>query len=101
MIGHLLEKDDIKKISSPKHLGALFAKLGYNFQVDYLEVEQLDMPTSFGVAIDGGYKIYSDEENDLEVFLLELREAEFQTNPQLQQQIITISQSLSLSKKKN
>ena len=101
MIGHLLERDDLKKITSPKNLGALFVKFGYTFQVDYLEVEQLDIPTSCSIAIDDAYRIYSDEENDLEVFLLELREAEFQTNLQLQEKIITISQSLSTIKKKN
>ena len=30
MIGHSLEVDDLKKISSPKKIVALFEKLGYN-----------------------------------------------------------------------
>ncbi|NEQ76466.1 MAG: hypothetical protein F6K24_11280 [Okeania sp. SIO2D1] len=101
MIGHSLEIDDLKKINSPKKIVALFNKLSYNLQLENLEIEQLELPTSCSGYIDNVYKIHSDEEDNLEIFLLELLQAEFQTNRKLQEKIITISQNLPKSKKKN
>ncbi|NET41008.1 hypothetical protein [Okeania sp. SIO2B3] len=101
MIGHSLEIDDLKKINSPKKILALFNKLGYNFELENLEIEQLELPTSCIGYIDNIYKINSDEEGNLEIFLLELLQEKFKTNRKLQEKIITISQNLPQSKKKN
>lgn len=101
VIGHLLEIDDLKKVNSPKKIVALFNKLGYDLQLENLEIEQLELPTSYSASIDNVYKIHSDEEGDLEIFLLELLQKEFKTNRKLQEKIITISQNLPKSKKKN
>ncbi len=101
MIGHSLELDDIKKISSPTKIVALFEKLGYNFQLEHLDIEQLKLPSYWSEIVYDAYKIHNYEEDDLEVFLLELGLEEFKTNPKLQEKIITIYQTLSRSKKKN
>lgn len=101
MIGHSLEIDDLKKVNGPKKIVALFDKLGYNLQLENLEIEELELPISCSVSIDNVYKIHSYEESNLEIFLLELLQAEFKTNRKLQEKIITISQSLPQSKKKN
>lgn len=101
MIGHSLEIDDLKKINSPKKIVALFNKLGYNLQVENLEIEQLELQTYCSASIDNGYKIYSNEEGNLDIFLLELLQGEFETNRKLQEKIITISRNLPQSKKKN
>ena len=101
MIGHSLELDDLIKISSPKKIVALFEKLGYNFQLEHLNTAQLELPSYWSEIIYDAYKIHNDEEDDLEVFLLELGLEAFQTNPKLQEKIITIYQILSRIKKKN
>jgi len=101
MIGHSLELDDLRKISSPKKIVALFEKLGYNFQLQYLDIEQLELPNYWSETVYDAYKIHNDEEENLEVFLLELGLEALKTNPKLQEKIITIYQILSKSKKKN
>ncbi|NEQ35166.1 MAG: hypothetical protein F6K40_02100 [Okeania sp. SIO3I5] len=101
MIGHSLELEDLRKISSPKKIVALFEKLGYNFQLENLDIEQLELPSYWSETIYDAYKIHNDEEDDLEVFLLELGLEALKTNPKLQEKIITIYQILSKSKKKN
>ncbi|MDY7008356.1 MAG: hypothetical protein SWX82_31645 [Cyanobacteriota bacterium] len=101
MIGHSLEIDDLKKINSPKEIVALFNKLGYNLQLEKLEIEELELPVSCSALIDNIYKINSDEEGNLEIFLFELLQKEFKTHRKLQDKIISISQNLPQSKKKN
>ncbi|NEP82410.1 MAG: hypothetical protein F6K17_28920 [Okeania sp. SIO3C4] len=101
MIGHSLEIEDLKKVNSPKKIVALFNKLGYNLQLESLEIEELELPTSCSASIDNVYKIYGGREGNLEIFLLELLQKEFKTNRKLQEKIITISQNIPKSKKKN
>ncbi|GFZ95718.1 hypothetical protein [Okeania sp. KiyG1] len=101
MIGHSLEIDDLKKVNSPKKIVALFNKLGYNLQLENLEIEELELPVSYSASIDNLYRINSNEEDNLEIFLFELLQKEFKTHRRLQDKIITISQNLPQSKKKN
>ncbi len=101
MIGHSLELDDLIKISSPKKIVVLFEKLGYNFQLKHLDTAQLELPSYWSETVYDAYKIHNYEEDDLEIFLLELELEAFQTNPKLQEKIITIYQTLSRGKKKN
>ncbi len=98
MIGHSLELDDLKKISSPKKIVALFEKLGYNFQVEHLDIEQLELPNYCSEAIDNAYRIYNPKKEELQVFLLELGQEKFQTHCKEQEKIITIYQTISRSK---
>ncbi|MEM1169162.1 MAG: sigma-70 family RNA polymerase sigma factor [Cyanobacteria bacterium P01_H01_bin.35] len=100
MIGHSLELDDIRKISSKKKIVTLFEKLGYNFQLEHLDIQELELSSYWSEIVYDAYKIHNYEENDLEVFLLELGLEAFKTNPKLQEKIITIYQTLSRSKKK-
>ncbi len=99
MIGYSLEVEDLKKINSPKKIVTLLEKLGYNFQAENLDVEQLELPTSCSEAICNAYIIYNHEKDDLQVFLLELQKAELKTNHRLHEKMITIFQSLSRSHK--
>ncbi|MGD1803855.1 hypothetical protein ACP6PL_00210 [Dapis sp. BLCC M126] len=101
MIGDSLELDDLRKISSPKKIVALFEKLGYNFQLEHLDIEQLELPSYWSQTVYDAYKIHNYEKYDLEVFILELGLEAFKTNPKLQEKIITIYQTLSRIKKKN
>ena len=94
MIGHTLELDDLKKISSPKKIVALFEKLGFNFQIEHLDIEQLELPSYCRETIDNTYKIYNPNQEELQVFLLELRQEKFKTNYKEQERIITISQGI-------
>ncbi|NES03503.1 MAG: hypothetical protein F6K22_12005 [Okeania sp. SIO2F4] len=79
----------------------MFQKLGYDFQLEYLDTAELELPSYWSETVYDTYKIYNYEEDDLEVFLLELGLEAFQTNPKLQEKIITIYQILSRIKKKN
>ncbi|MDJ0552906.1 MAG: sigma-70 family RNA polymerase sigma factor [Microcoleaceae cyanobacterium MO_207.B10] len=83
MIGQSLDLNDIKQISSPKQIVALFEKLGYNFQAEQLNIEQLKLPTECDEAICDAYKIYDDEKDNLQVLLFELRPEKFQKDCKL------------------
>lgn len=94
MIGESLELDDIKKISSPNKIAALFEKLGYNFQAEHLDIEQLELPTQCDEAICDAYRIYDDEKDNLQVLLFELRAQEFRKDYTTYNRMIAIAGSL-------
>ncbi|MEB3340561.1 sigma-70 family RNA polymerase sigma factor [Okeania sp.] len=98
MIGHLLELDDLKKVSSPQKIVALFEKLGYTFYLKNLDIEQLDLPDYCSEIIDNAYIISSPKQEELQVFLVELRLGKFPTNCKEQEKIITIYRTISKSK---
>ena len=101
MIGHTLELDDIKKISSPTKIVALFEKLGYNFQMEYLDTEELKLPNYYSEVVDNAYRIYNPKKKELQVFLFELGQEKFETHRKEQEKIITIFQIISRNKKKS
>ena len=98
MIGHSLELDDLKKISSPKKIVVLFEKLGYDFQIEHLDIEELEIPNYCSEAINNAYKIYNPKKEELQVFLLELGQEKFQTHRKDQEKIITIFKTISKNK---
>lgn len=100
MIGHSLELSDIKTISSPKQIATLFEKLGYNFQVEQLDIKQLELPTNCDEAICDAYRIYDEAKDDLQVLLFELRPEELKTNSKLHGRMANIAQSIYKSTKK-
>ncbi|MDE5109980.1 MAG: hypothetical protein O4753_01415, partial [Trichodesmium sp. St7_bin2_1] len=101
MIGHTLELDDIKKISSPTKIVALFEKLGYNFQMEYLDIEELKLPNYYSEVVDNAYRIYNPKKKELQVFLFELGQEKFETHRKEQEKIITIFKIISRNKKKS
>lgn len=94
MIGQSLDLDDIKKISSPKQIMGLFEKLGYNFQVENLDIKQLELPTQLDDSIYDAYRIYDEQKDDLQVLLFEFRPEDFIKNYKIHDRMITIAESL-------
>lgn len=95
MIGQILELEDIKEANSPKNVAALFDKLGYNTEIDLLDIDALELPTRWDEAICDAYLISDSNNPNLKILLFELRPEEFKSDILIYNWMKTIANSLS------
>ena len=94
MIGQVLELEDIKRANSPQKIAAWFEKLGYNVEVEQVDIDALGLPTRCDEAICDALSITNFDLPDLQILLLELREEEFRSDRAIHYRLLTIANSL-------
>lgn len=94
MIGQVLEIEDIKRANSPEKIAAWFDKLGYNVEVEQVDIDELGLPTRCDEAICDALSITNFDLPDLQILLLELREEEFKSDRAIHYRLLTIANSL-------